>query len=154
MKREDLELLSAIRQLTGVQIRLGEHDEIKSHQTIEGTTIMVAVTTYDVTETSREIRFKRCGWKIYTLKRVGDSGIRPTGQWRTVEVTDVFWDDQFVPYVFEKFSKYETLQEQADRRDWERMCHRPGSARTPMDNLDRQFQGYDYGPKTHTSEGA
>lgn len=34
--------------------------------------------------------------------------------------------------------------EQVAQRDWEDMCHRPGTSNCPMDNLPRQRQGYDY----------
>lgn len=146
MKREDLETLAKIRKLTGVQIRLGEHDEIMGYQAKVGA-IHVAVTTYLVQETTREIRFKKSGFKIYTISLVGDGT-----WWRLTDTTDTHWDDTFQPYVYEKFSRYESQDEITARHEWETMCHRPGTARTPMDNLDRQFQGYDYGPTSHTTE--
>lgn len=139
MKREDLELLASIRKITGVQIKLGEHDEIKSHKTAENS-IMLAVTVLDVTDTARETRFKRQGWKIYTIEKVGDGS-----SWRLTDTTDIVWNDAFVPYTFEKFSRYETQQQLNERAEWESICHRPGTARTPMDNADRRFQKKTFG---------
>src|SRR4051794_36785971 len=92
VKREDLEVLAGIRRLTGVQIRLGEHDEIMTHQALDGA-IHVAVTTYLVQDTARETRFKKRGFKIYTISQVGDGS-----WWRLTNTTDVIWDADFEPY--------------------------------------------------------
>lgn len=35
-----------------------------------------------------------------------------------------------------------TPEEAAQRREWEELCHRPGTPLAPMDNLDRIRQGY------------
>ena len=35
-----------------------------------------------------------------------------------------------------------TPEEHAQRTEWEQLCHRPGTPDYPLDNLDRQRQGY------------
>lgn len=139
MNRDDVEILAAIRAITGVRLRLGEYDRVHKTQTTENT-ILVSVYVMDVTDTTRETRHKRAGWKIYTISRVAPDSNR----WWLTDTTDTIWDDTFVPYTFEKFSRYESQAEINARAEWEKMCHRPGTPNFPMDNEDRKYQGYDY----------
>lgn len=131
MNRQDLEAIQVIRNLTRIQIRLGEHDSILAYKG-DDTCIMVMVQVHDVQETRYEIRFKRQGTKTYLITR-GEH------RWQ-LQVMDPVWDTAFVPYVYEKLSRYETAAERAGRLEWEDMCHRPGTRKTPMDNTDRRAQ--------------
>lgn len=140
VKREDLDQLVTIKRLTGIQLKLKDYEEIHVVNT-DVTCIMVSIVTYSVVETARETRFNKKGWKIYTLKRADDQATR----WR-YEVTDPMWDDDFEPYVYRNYGKYQSQAEITATEEWEKMCHRPGTRMTPLDNLDRQFQGYDYTP--------
>lgn len=129
MKREDVEFLAGIRSLTGIKIRLRPHEEIHTHQASD-LQIMVSVRTFEVQETARETRFKKAGWKLYTLTRGSTDHMR----WRLSDVTTI-WDSSFEPYVLRHYGRTDTPQEARERREWADLCYRPGTDRFPLENL-------------------
>lgn len=125
MKPEDRAKVEQLRQATnGFRLGLKEWETIKKVVS-QGSTILVSIDTYDVKVLVREDRYLRHGTRLLVFEngRLDD------------EITQ--WDDSFEPYVFEKVGRRDTAEELTARRDWEKMCHRPGNSRTPLDSYER-----------------
>lgn len=90
---------------------------------------MVMIETYQVKVLVREDRYEAKGTRVLQLKNTG------TRWYITTDTT--IWDEDFTPYVFEKIGRRRTADELHEQREWEKMCYRPGNARTPLDSYDR-----------------
>lgn len=132
MKPADVKQFRLIQQATQVRITLNQHESF-INVVLNDDSAMIGIETFQVKELVREDRFEKKGMKIIFLKR------GPNGWYLDTE--KVIWDDSFVPFVFEKKGRRKTLEEFTEQREWEKMCHRPGSARTPLDSYDRVLSG-------------
>ena len=137
MEYRDKKMVSDLKAITGVNLRLSEYDSIVSVK-LGMETILVCIETYDVTETVRETRYNRCGKRIVALEKKGS-------RWRVDDFMDTVWYDDFEPFVLRHFGRTETIAEREARIDWQTMCHRPGNAQFPLDNAEAIDE--DYTPK-------
>lgn len=122
----DYKALAHVRDLTGRRIHLGQMETVigvkETHDTLT-----LGVNRVWFTETSTELRIKKRGTTLHTWK-LTDQG------WVMGEPFTLCWSTD------EVHTKREVRQRDAE---WENLCHRPGTSRTPMDNLGRQAQGYE-----------
>ena len=130
----DYKALARVRDLTGRRIHLGWLEGVKGYLETDDT-LTLAIDRVWLTETRDELRIKARGTTLYTWK-LTDQG------WLQVEPFTVRWS------IAEVFTKRD---QRVPDREWENLCHRPGTSRTPMDNLGRQAQGYEL--TTYSTEG-
>lgn len=115
-------------QATRKRIRLKPWESVLEY-TESPNEIRVVIDTHDVQELVREDRYKAHGQRGVFFTRKDD---------RWVEQLDfTVWDDDFVPYTFEKIGRRKTADEMIDQREWEKLCHRPGTKSTPLDSYER-----------------
>lgn len=120
--------IAEVRDLTGYCVRLGVFEEIvKVDLTDE--IVEVVVRRFRVTEQRSQYRVKAEGLEQikFTLKN---------GDW--IRQSDIFWTtpDDEVMLRRDTTNVYESVKEYRDHRDFEVMCHRPGTSRTPLDSAD------------------
>lgn len=126
-------LFTDLRQISD---KLGFPFTLRPHQTmirysISDETIMVALTVHRYKESIRETKLTHRGTTMITFTA---SKITP-GHWIREEMT--VWDEDFTPYALHQVGRIETPAEYRDRREWEAMQYRVGSASNPMDNAER-----------------
>jgi hypothetical protein len=130
MLPRDTATLEDLHQRTGhTRVRLRDWESIKAYQ-VDDDVIRLVIDTYDVQVMVREDRYKAHGTRLLFYKKL------PTGRW-VVDTDSIIWDEDFVPYVYEKFGRRRTAEEFTEQREWEKMCYRPGSKSTPLDSYDR-----------------
>lgn len=88
-----------------------------------------------VKETRTRITVVKRGKRLITWARTDEGWVRDTDM--------STWDDSFVPEITVKFGRVESPKEYHDRRKWEGMAYRPGTAMTPLDSCDRATEGGD-----------
>lgn len=130
----DYQALAHVRDLTGKRIHLGMMETVKGVLETEDT-LTLAIDRVWANDTRDEFHIKARGTTLYTWRRTDSN------HWQMLEPMTVRWsiDEVFVKRDY-----------RAPDREWESLCYRPGTARTPMDNLGRQTQGYEY--SSYTSE--
>lgn len=117
--------LAAIKAHTGLVFRLTPHSRILQVK-IEGTTLTVLVETHKVKDQKSS--------EVLTARAVQLWQWTPAEGWGSpVQVPDA----AFAPTHLNKFGPGQKAGEWTDRVRWERMAHRVGSSRAPMDNYDR-----------------
>jgi hypothetical protein len=118
--------VEALRQITGYRLGLKEWETITGMLVDPETkNAMVSIETYEVKVLVREDRYTRKGMRVLSFVN---------GKLADDTTT---WDDEFVPYVFEKMGRRKTADEMIEQREWEKMCHRPGNSRFPLDSYER-----------------
>lgn len=131
---EPYKALARVRDLTGKRVHLGWLEEVSGYLETDDT-ITLGIARVWLTETATELRIKKRGTTLYTWK------LTPHG-WTMIEPLTVCWS------IAEVFTKRD---QRVPDREWESLCYRPGTRQTPMDNLGRQSQEYEY--DSYTSEG-
>lgn len=102
---------------------------------IEADEVKVLMNIADVQETAREVRLKRAGKRLIVWKRTANPLV-----WR-ISDDETFWVES-TPVVHVKYGQRRTPEQEADQREYEKMCYRPGTASTPLDNYDRVVAGH------------
>lgn len=133
MEVKDQVILDRLRRTTRVRVPMKEWETfIKVLESDE--CIMAMIETYEVKVLVREDRYTKKGIRILTfLPRKGTNAV---GSWY-LEDDRVTWDDDFIPFTFEKVGRRKTADETIEQREWEKMCHRPGNSRNPLDSYER-----------------
>jgi hypothetical protein len=136
-RRESLLAARGVSKALGMPFVLPRYATIES-VTIEDEKVGVVLTIFEVTETKRELRFRKRGTRLmhWTLDCTGEyeSG------WKYDSLT--FWHDDFTPYTELVLGRVETPKEYYERRVWEGNVYRPGSDKTPLDSAARVTEGY------------
>jgi len=128
MNLDDRKKLAQLYGEHGIKLFLHEWESI-ANILVGDDCIMVAVDTYEVKVLVREDRYLRKGLQVYVYKNSGS---------RWYQESDyISWDDDFEPFVYEKVGRRKTAEEFTEQREWEKMCHRPGNKRTPLDSYER-----------------
>lgn len=112
------------------RIRLKDWERIHAYE-VTDTCIRLVIETYDVKVLTREDRYNAKGLRMMFFKP------NPSSTRWHVDTDVTIWDDDFVPYVYEKFGRRKTADEFQEQREWEKLCHRPGTKVTPLDSYDR-----------------
>lgn len=133
MQPLDRARLERLRQLTGIRLGLKRWETITNFHEVSDTTVMVTVETYVVKELVREDRYERKGTRFIVFTK-------GSGNWY-IDNDITAWDESFTPIVWDNTGRRKTAQELADQREWEMLCHRPGTARTPLDSYERVLDG-------------
>jgi hypothetical protein len=114
--------------------RLKPWETVRSFQ-ITDKSIAVTIETYEVKILVREDRYERKGIRALMFDRTADGG------WK-LSMDYTAWDDNFESYVYEKFGRRKTVDEFHAQREWEKLCHRPGTPSNPLDSYSRVLEGY------------
>lgn len=125
---------------TGVRINLRPWESVISYKETDST-IQVTIRTYRVKVLVREDRYEMCGIRGLMFASVG-------GHWKLL-MDEIVWDDDFVPYVYEKIGRRKTADELTEQREFEKLCYRPGQG---IDSYGRVLQGQ-YSPNEKRMEG-
>ena len=120
------QLLRQIRATTGVQIKLKMFESLERVVfTEEKVTVLVNIC--EVTELHAEYRIKRVG------KRLTEISIPAKGWGKIVDEIEI-WDEGS-SQVHKRLDPETPLQTR-QREEWELLCYRPGTSKTPLDNYD------------------
>lgn len=135
---------------------IGESFRLKPWESIEkvnfsDTEITALFNVAEVQETTRQVRIKKAGkrlvqWKL-TERHMMVSGVPVpiAPYWKRV-ADETFWIESAPQEVHVKFGKHLTPAELDEQREWEKMCHRPGTGSTPLDSYQRVLD-YKTAPK-------
>lgn len=130
MSLTDHRIAATVKARTGISLHLHEWDVIK-HVEFKDDTVVVVLQTYQVKVLVREDRYEKRGVRMLAYKKSPNSS-----RWY-VDFDETAWDDDFEPFVYEKIGRRKTAQELIEQREFEKLCHRPGTKRTPLDNFQR-----------------
>jgi hypothetical protein len=121
-----LQKIYEVRRLTGVQLRLQMFETVE-RVTIEDDHIMVLINICETVEHRSQYTVKRRGKRMVKVSR------SDRGMGRILDTFEV-WDDD--SGEVHKRREPETPYETRRREEWELLCYRPGTAKTPLDNYD------------------
>ena len=122
------QLIRQVYDLTGYRVRLGVLDEIEKIVFDLGV-ISILIRTADTTEYRSEYRIKQTGKRLIVL-----TSSDPDDEWAPWSIDEIEnWDADSGTRLI-RGDKYLTVKEAADQQEWERICYRPGTSKTPMDN--------------------
>lgn len=128
MKPADYRVVTEVRHLTGTRIHLRDYESVLTYNKSE-TMMQLLIETYEVQELVREDRYNARGSRILMWSK-------RNGKWY-LDYDEVIWDENFVPFVFEKVGRRKTADEFTEQREWEQMCYRPGTKANPLDSYSR-----------------
>lgn len=142
MTSDHVSLVKKFRDLTGLVPPIRIYDRVTLltdpiTQPDGSETIALHITTYRYKSLARETRFTQRGTRVlaYRWSASGENA----GLWQ--KVTDfgdfVMWEEDYPGEIIVHFGRSNTPESVAERRKYERDCHRPGTDRSPMDNFDR-----------------
>lgn len=122
--------LVAVRNTVGKIIRLGAHEEVGNYLVTEDR-IALKVNRVRCVERRWDTLITHRGFTVYTW-------LLRDGKWTEVPPFTQWWstDERVTPFVDL------SPAERRERETWESDCHRPGTARSPLDSAARQAQGY------------
>jgi hypothetical protein len=128
MKPKDASVVEQVYLKTRTRLRLKDWESIRM-VAFKDDAVQMMIDTYEVKVMVREDRYERKGVRLLLIM----SG--PSGWY--IHSDDTIWDDDFEPFVYEKIGRRLTAEEFQERREWEKMCYRPGTPKTPLDSYDR-----------------
>lgn len=148
MNTNDAKVAGIITDALGLPFVLRPTDEILTYG-ITDDTVSVTLKIYSVRETAREIRYEKSGLRMMVWKLCYDPADEMPGYRLTPDECWWFrsftvWDDpeDFTPFTERRFGHSLTPDEYTERREWEGMQYRVGTAKTPMDSAGRVTEGY------------
>lgn len=130
---KDQALMVTLHQATGVRVRLRPWESVLMYRETD-TALAVKIETFDVKIMAREDRYNARGIRGLLFTK------NPAGRWKC-EFDETVWDETFVPYIYETRGRRKTADEFTEQREWEKLCHRPGSSKMPLDSYGRVLQG-------------
>lgn len=124
------QLLRTFRTLTGEQVTLGRYDTVDALE-VTDTSVTLLLTVTRFTERAREDKLTHQGMKMISHNLA-------TGKRREI----ISWDEDFVPKLARHWGSVTSESEWHDKRDWEALCHRPGTGGRfgQRDSIGRQAQ--------------
>lgn len=132
------------QRLVPVKRALGHPVRLLPYETVEDLIITddnvaIRLTTYETTETTREVRFQRRGLKTLWWRKLPLESHPAILVWKQ-QPTMIVWDDTFKPYVECRYGRHISVEESRERAEWEANTYRPGSSRQPMDSFTRSVE--------------
>jgi hypothetical protein len=118
--------------VVGVPFALKPHEKLIGAK-LTDTTAVISLEILVVTETTREWKISAKGVRMMVWQKA-DSVWSYTGTFTT-------WDEDFKPEIHVRVGRIVTPQEAREAMDWDRLCYRPGSDRSPLDNYGRVLSG-------------
>jgi hypothetical protein len=128
VKPADYRVVTEVKHITGTRIHLRDYESVLVYNKWDNA-IQLSIETFDVQVLVREDRYNARGQRILIWARKND-------RWY-LDFDGTVWDEEFIPYVYEKVGRRKTAEEFTDQREWEQMCYRPGSKQTPLDSYSR-----------------
>lgn len=124
--------LTAVLDAVGVPFALRAGERLLAAKLTDDSAV-ISIEYQVVTETSREWRISARGTRMLAWTN-------RHGRW---EFLGTFSnpDPEFVPEVHIKYGNIVTPREARQQLEWERLCYRPGTDQTPLDNYDRTLEG-------------
>lgn len=129
----DRRVVAEIRQAYGLTIRLRPYETIISHTIVADDHVTVLLETYRVNELVRETRLIGHGQKLVAYRCYNSRWV--------IDQSMTMWDQQFDEVVYHNGPKYMTDDDRKQQREFEKLCYRPGTAQSPLDNYDRVISG-------------
>lgn len=124
----DYQKLAYVARVTGHAVRLGLLETVLATK-LTDTQIIVTIQRAETHSTTSGLRVKRYGMTMYSF-------VNRSGYWEKQDpITS--WDE---PTREVHVTVYVPPEERAAQREWEDLCHRPGTSASPLDNADRRFQ--------------
>lgn len=125
----DYRVLTEVYHKTGKRVRLRDYESIANYQ-VNDKGIALVIETYEVKIMAREDRYLAKGMRVmFWLTNSSGSLYLATDS--------ITWDEDFEPFVYEKFGRRKTADEFHEQREWEKLCYRPGTTRSPLDSYER-----------------
>lgn len=118
------QILTQIRRTTGTNIRLGLLESVAA-ASITPTRISVSINRARVVSQRWKLQVTARGAEVHTWTLTASG-------WITAPATAVWWSTD---------EEHTSSTRQSDT-EWERLCYRPGTPDFPLDNYERQAQGY------------
>lgn len=138
----DLKVRVQLEKTIGESLRLKPWEAIEKVR-FSDDKLVALLSVAEVQETTREVRVKRSGSRMIEWTRVEryfttDTGVKiPLPAIWKITADETFWNESAPEAVHVKWGERKTPEQLAEQREWEKMCHRPGTASTPLDNYDR-----------------
>lgn len=124
----DLKPLARVRDITGKRIQLGMFESVSGLLVTEDR-VTLSIERAKVVETHGEYRIPQRGRTLYTFV---PSDFNRSG-WKLADTLTVWWSTD---------ETHARRDRKPTDQEWTDLCHRPGTARNPLDNGARQRQGY------------
>lgn len=122
--------LAAIQKMTGVAVKLQQFETLQACM-VTDSMVIILINTYKFRSSKGTYTIIARGLKRVTIDRTAGSWGIPT--------VAVIWADDYVPHEIRSFVSDTSPEE---RRAWEELCYRPGTASDPRDSYAREQQGY------------
>lgn len=131
-QQSDLQRLKQFAVDTGLSKVQLRPFEVLLNTSASDTTAMVSIQTFRYSELTAEVRFTGMGTRLTTW-------VKKDGVWAIEQsLCMTVWDAYFEPVTLLKFDRqYQSPKQKMAQREWERLCYRPGTGRTPLDNYER-----------------
>lgn len=125
--KNNIQLQTELRALTGKVIRLGVYDELMSVTREGDDKIYVFVRIVRGTDTRAGLSVKSTGTALHIFTR---SGLI----WNSGEPIVSLDSKPDVDFI-RTFGRGKSESEHERQEDWQSLCYRPGTSKSPMDNL-------------------
>jgi hypothetical protein len=124
---DNLTALVAIKQATGVTVRIKTHDRIQKVARLSDTELIVTILTHEEIERKYDTYLTNQGIKLLPIRLVGTT-------WQMCEAF-IMWGEKadFEPIRIAAFEPT-SIPDYWDKRIRENMCYRPGSSKQPMES--------------------
>jgi hypothetical protein len=128
MDKTKYQMIREILDLTDYKIKLGMFEEIEKVVVTEDR-VTVLVAACKVKETFGQYTITHTGKRLISLVQVLEDGY----EWWTIDELET-WEQ--ADLIYKRGTRVESPQERRERREWEGLCYRPGTSRTPLDNAE------------------
>jgi len=132
-------LLRAAEVHIGRTIQIPTYDEVRAIK-VEEDVLVLSTYHYEVRELKHRIIYDLRRLRVMVWFRQSDAPGAPKRWTAKPEIFEVD-DEDFVTVEVVQDGFHKTLAERQADRNWEAMCHRPGTSRHPMDSADRALEG-------------
>ena len=141
METTQHQMLAQLATITGHKYQLLAYEQVIDFK-VTDESVALTVRVHRVTETNRELRFTHTGMKMLAWRLIDNTWqqvLFPTGAGMRGSL--IMWDESAAPIVHLKYGEARTPAEVTAKREYERMCYRPGTDTQPLDNYDRVLAG-------------
>lgn len=139
--------LTAAQQLLPIKQVLGRPYRLLPYESVHKVTvteekITLVLKVYQYTETQREVRFTKSGFRMFAWSRQDDGRWKPEPLGLDGEQLDMtMWDVDFAPYIECRYGTHRSVKDYYEQLEWEAETYRPGTSRTPLDSFHRSVDG-------------